>query len=348
MQTGQCGGKRDRQLSAQSHAAIHKSPELLSSTKTQRWSRGMRALPTAALFSRADARAAGWSDAALTRAVRSGRVLRVRRDQFTAIENRDDACITAQAAARACNGSVVSHRSAALLHGLPLLRPASRPDLTVAPSGTGDVSGALLHRARLRPEDVTQVAGVSVTSVARTLVDLGRSLPTAGAVVPIDAALHRGAVTFDGLDDVVLMCWNWPGIRRAMRALRYVDARSESPLESVSRLILRWLKLPNPDLQVSLCDDLGAFIGRADFYWDEYGVVGEADGRAKYDTRDVLLHEKRRQEALEASGLIVVRWDWADAVRRPNRLARRLMAAFDRGRGLDRSRFPRRWSVWAA
>ena len=24
-------------------------------------------------------------------------------------------------------------------------------------------------------------------------------------------------------------------------------------------------------------------IGRLDFYWDEFGVVGEADGRAKYD-----------------------------------------------------------------
>jgi hypothetical protein len=306
---------------------------------------GVRDMPTATVFSRTDARAAGWSDSALTRAVRSGRLLRVRRDQFTAIENGQDGRIAAKAAARSCRGSVVSHRSAALMHRLPLLGSPLRPDLTVSPPSTGDVAGALLHRARLRPEDVTEIDGTPVTSLARTLVDVARSSPIAAAVVPIDAVLHRGQMSCDAFDDVLLMCWNWPGIRRALRALRYVDARSESPLESVSRLVLRWLKLPDPDLQVTVLDNRGLFLGRVDFYWDEYGVVGEADGLVKYDSREVLVQEKRRQEALEQSGLVVVRWDWADVVRRPHLLRERLIAAFDRGRARDRSRFPRLWSV---
>ncbi len=43
----------------------------------------MRQLPSSDVFSRADARLLGWSDPALTRAVRAGRILRLRRDQFT-------------------------------------------------------------------------------------------------------------------------------------------------------------------------------------------------------------------------------------------------------------------------
>ncbi len=118
------------------------------------------------------------------------------------------------------------------------------------------------------------------------------------------------------------------------------DGRAESPLESVSRLVLRWLALPTPDLQTTLCDRNGVFLGRADFYWDEFGVAGEADGRLKYEDRDVLTAEKLRQEALEDPGVAIVRWGWRDAQYRPRPLGDRIVQAFERGRRRDRSGFP--------
>jgi hypothetical protein len=309
----------------------------------------MRICPPGPVFSRADARACGWSDAALTRAVRSGRVLRLRYDQFTQPEHRDDPRIKAAAAARACRGSVVSHRSAALFHELPLLRPApSRPDLTISPRATGDVAGALLHRATLRADDVVDIGGVPVTSMPRTLIDLGRSMPTPAAVVAIDAAAHRGLVDATTLERAAHNCRNWPGICRAKRALAAADGRSESPLETVSRLIIAWLGLPTPGLQVPVHDDLGMFVGRPDFYWDGPGVAGEADGQNKYDSRTALVEEKRRQERLEALGLIVVRWDWNEVTRYPHLLRDRIKSAFERGNNRDRSGFPRGWSVRTA
>jgi hypothetical protein len=309
----------------------------------------MRPIPPATVFSRADARACGWSDAALSRAVRSGRVLRLKHDQFTAPENRDDPRVSALAAARSCRGSVVSHRSAALIHGLPLLhRPPARPDLTITPRATGDVVGALLHRATLRPEDVVDVGGVPVTAVARTLIDMGRCISTAAAVVTIDAALHNRLADAVDLDEIIRSCRNWPGIRRARLAVAVADARAESPLESFSRLVLRWLKLPPAELQTTLHDDTGTFLGRTDFYWDEAGVAGEADGRSKYDDRDVLTAEKLRQEELANCGIEVVRWGWADAKYRPHYLRERITRAFERGHRRDRTGFPRLWSVRAA
>jgi very-short-patch-repair endonuclease len=309
----------------------------------------MRTLPTAAVFTRADALACGWSDSALSRAVRSGRVVRLRRNQFTAVDHQGDPCIAAIAAAHACGGSVVSHRSAALMHGLPLLGPAPlRPDLTVSPHCTGDVAAALLHRASLRDEDVVDIGSTPVTSVARTLVDLARTVSTAACVVTIDAALHRGDVDAEQLEDVRRMCRTWPGIRKVPLALALSDARAESPLESFSRLVLRRLRLPTPELQTLLHDDAGRFVGRVDFYWPAPGVVGEADGRAKYDTRAVLFEEKRRQERLEELGLVVVRWDWTDVTRRQLLLRERITRACERGQARDRSGSPRLWSIRAA
>jgi hypothetical protein len=60
------------------------------------------------------------------------------------------------------------------------------------------------------------------------------------------------------------------------------------------------------------------FIGRVDFGWPELGTVGEFDGLVKYgrvpgsDPADVLVEEKRREDALRAEGLAVVRWTWID------------------------------------
>lgn len=310
----------------------------------------MRSLPEARVFTRVDLRACGWSDAAISRAVRSGRLLSLRRGQFAAAgEAPSDAGLLAIAAANGSGPGVVSHRSALLLHELPLVgAPPPLPEITVPPRRLGGLADTHLYRATLRDEDVKTVAGTPVTSVARTIVDVARHRPATCAVAAADAALHRELVTQAQLDDVMLACWVWPRIRRALRALALVDARAESPLESVSRLILRWMHLPAPMLQARIRDECGRFVARVDFYWPEFGVVGEADGAMKYTDRTVLIAEKHRQEALEELGLIVVRWSWDDVIHRPRVLQTRLARAFERGQLRDRSGFHAGWSASAA
>lgn len=304
----------------------------------------MRPLPTCPVFTRSQARAFGWSDPAISRAVRSGRIMRVRRGQFAATEVDDR--LTAIAAVQARAGSVISHRSALLMHDLPIVGAGPpAPEITVAPDGPGSAHAAHLHRATLARIDIVVIADVPVTSAARTVIDVARCRPLSTAVAAIDTALHRRLVSHAELDDVVLRCWNWPGIRRALRALRLSDGRAESPLESVSRLAIGWLGLPAPDLQPVALDQYGYPAGRLDFYWDEYGVAGEADGRSKYDARSVLTAEKDRQEKLEDQGLVVVRWGWDQAVRRPHLLRTRLRSGFERGLARDRSGLPRLWSI---
>ncbi len=209
----------------------------------------MRPLPSQPVFTRADARALGWSDSALSRAVRSGRLTKVRYGHFSSTVHRRP-IVPAYAAAAACRGSVISHHHAALIYDLPLLDPApARPYLTVPPRQTGDVAGALLHRAGLPPADVVAIGGFAVTSVARTLVDLARTLPLDSALVPMDAALHRRLVDRPALEEVLAQCANWPNARRAAQVIALADGRSESPLETVSRLVIQRLGLPIPQPQ---------------------------------------------------------------------------------------------------
>jgi Transcriptional regulator, AbiEi antitoxin len=323
----------------------------------------VRDLPAGPVFDRAQARALGWTDSAISRAVRSGRLIAVRRGQFAPpsrdrsgndagplvaryFEQRRDSIRQAQAAARSWTGGVISHQSAALIYDLPLIgRPPGRPALTVAPRAADGAVNVHVHRATLPGDDVVRIDGFAVTSAARTVVDLGRTLSTSAAVAALDCALHRHLTTPAEIEAVLLRCWNWPGIRRAARAMALADARSESPLESISRLVLRRLHLPLPVPQPEIFTAPGVFIGRVDFYWDEFGVVGEADGAGKYDLAPTsLLEEKRRQEALEDAGVVVTRWGW-DQVRRPRELGRQVTAAFERARARDRSGFHRKWSV---
>lgn len=124
-----------------------------------------------------------------------------------------------------------------------------------------------------------------------------------------------------------------------------MDGRAESALESISRLAIADLRLPVPDLQPLARDRLGLAAGRLDFYWDEFGVAGEADGRSKYDERPVMVAEKERQEKMEDDALVFVRWGWDEAWFRPLLLRQRLTSGFERGLARDRSGFPRRWSI---
>jgi hypothetical protein len=190
----------------------------------------------------------------------------------------------------------LSHRSALLLHGLPVIgAPPARPQLTVPPRASGDLLGAELHRATLADDDVAVVGDFPVTAIARSLIDVARRHSLLHSVTALDAALHTHRVTAEELAAVLLRWWNWPRIRQAQRAVELADALSESPLESVSRLVLRWEGLAPPALQVTLLDPYGAPVGRGDFYWDEFGVIAEADGRSKYGDRSALMKEKLRQ-----------------------------------------------------
>lgn len=145
------------------------------------------------------------------------------------------------------------------------------------------------------------------------------------AVVTADSAFAHTGRPHD-LDRVLADCAGWPGIRAARTALAFADRRAESPLESVGRVRAYEYGLPAPELQVVISD--GTDSCRVDMYWEEFEVIGEADGLLKYATPEDLRKEKLRQEWLESLGRTVVRYTYAD-VMNPRRIPL-TMARFDR------------------
>ena len=231
--------------------------------------------------------------------------------------------------------AVISHESAALVHGLPTYDVPAAVRVT-HPSGRAMRTSDLhVHRASLRPQDRRIVDGIPVTSPARTVVDLGRWLPFGAALVTADAALRAGTARGQ-LQDVLRHQWTWPRVRRAMPVVRFADGRSESALESFVRSRFITLHLPLPKLQRNVFGEHG-WVARVDFLFTAYGVAGEADGKVKY-LGEELWTEKQRQDASEDAGIEVIRWIWRTAHAPDEEFARRLLRKLDRGLMLRRLR----------
>lgn len=244
----------------------------------------------------------------------------------------------AAAAAQLGPGVIISHVSAAVLHGITVWGvPFDRVHVTRPGSAGGRRSRHLhLHVTALDDDEVGLVDGVAVTSAVRTAADLLRALPFEQAVVVADSALHRGAVTVAGIDAALAGAPRRHGTAAARRALVFADGRSESVGESRSRVRIHLAGIPAPDLQVRVVDAEGRELGRTDFGWREHGVVGEFDGRVKFgrllrpgqDAGDAVFAEKVREDAIRDCGTRMVRWIWRE-LEPFDAVARRVRRALD-------------------
>ena len=304
--------------------------------------------PGAGLLRRADAIADGYSDAELARRVRRGELARLQRGTYVV----DPSALPDEATARhrlsvaaTMAGlrvpAVVSHVSAAALHGLPLwgVRLSRIHILRTPPASGADNARLHLHVARTDEEDLTKFDGLAVTTVSRTVVDVARTESFEAAVAVADAALHRRLTSPTGLRRCLARMGAVPGVRAAARVLDFADGLSESVGESRSRVLLHRLGLPRPDLQVRVLRDDRSEIARCDFGWETYRTLGEFDGRIKYGRLlrpgqapgDVVFDEKRREDEIREHAWEVARWTWQD-LRTPLVIERRLRRAFSRGR----------------
>lgn len=295
---------------------------------------------------------ATWTQAAQRHAVRAGRLERLQpgvvagvlpADQPRYVRARIENLRRAQAAALACDRSALSHASGAIAWGLPVLGRAVKQSCVTVQSGTALRTLAKVHLHRAGLGDTATIDGFATTWAARTVIDFAREHGIVAGLAAADEALHTGLTSHDELAAELEVQRRWPGVRAARFVTEFAEALTESPLESVSRLRIHQHGLPAPRPQRLICDEHGVIVTRSDFYWDEFGVVGESDGAMKWE-KDPAARDKRDEKTyrLEGLGLIVIRWGWPDLW--PfDAVARRLRYAFERG---ARPGSPlRRWHV---
>lgn len=147
-------------------------------------------LPLDAPFTAAMAKQWGVTEHQLRRLVAEGYVRRVLQGVYAAVQATDDVDFRATALGFVVpKTAVVTDRTAAWLHGVAIL-PRSAP-YRPPPISVFQTSGTRVRRPQvdgglrtLRPDDITVVNGIQVTTPLRTAIDLGRLLWRFDALLP--------------------------------------------------------------------------------------------------------------------------------------------------------------------
>jgi hypothetical protein len=196
---------------------------------------------------------------------------------------------------------VISDRSAAAMYEWWLPPQVdSVIDISVAPGGLIERVGVRCHRRVLDPKDVRELDGISLTSPARTILDLASQLSLIDLVVVMDAALHKRTCT---LEQLVARAQDRGirGITRFRRALTLCDGRSESPMETLMRLVIVLSGLPAPTPQCKIYDTYGAFVARTDLRAHGVRAAFEYDGGG-HDEPVVHARDVKRWRDLRRAG----------------------------------------------
>lgn len=282
--------------------------------------------------------AAALVDRGHLRRLRSGLYVERGRDDGVPVfeaQRRDFLDRTRAAALALEPGTVISHGSALALYGLPLYDvPVDRPSATRHRPGGGSRRSCALTCWNLPLDGATaMIDGIPVTTPARAIVDVARTVSLESAVCAGDEAIRRNLVTRRDLQAEADAARGRTGAARARALPALTNGLAESVLESLIRLVLVLGGVPEPELQVVLGVRSGERF-RVDLYWREWRLVGEADGFAKYGaSRDQIRGswnaERRRQRQLEEAAYAVIRWTWDD-LRHPRQIVRSVETAMRR------------------
>jgi hypothetical protein len=285
--------------------------------------------------------AAGMTAYKLRELANRGELVRVRRGWYVSGSTWNDTppdehyrFLVRATAAQASAELVLSHHSAAVMHGLPLIGPWPDTVHALLPGAAGGSSHRLVttHRTITDSRQVV-IDGVTVTSLARTVVDMVACSSFLVGTTIVDHVLHQEALRLrleprHGMDatppltkHVLLTELDTVnprvGRRAAERAITFANGLSANAGESLSRVRFEQLGFEIPELQVQFIVHGCTYY--VDYFWCRVRKIGEFDGCMKYtrnavvagrDVVGVVLAEKNREDMLRPHVASFTRWGW--------------------------------------
>jgi very-short-patch-repair endonuclease len=200
---------------------------------------------------------------------------------------------------------VLSHRCAAalwgILEGWPVTVDVSVPRrLTSRP-------GVRIREAAIAPDERTVHAGIPVTTVARTLLDLAAVLQPH----ELNRALERAeALRLADQTSLVALMDRHRG-RRGTANLKAAMREGLRPAVTKSELERRFLAfveqagLPRP--RINLWLQIGGDWLEVDCAWPDQRVIVELDSRAYHQTTAAFERDRQRDRKLQAAGWRAIR-----------------------------------------
>jgi predicted transcriptional regulator of viral defense system len=223
--------------------------------------------------------------------------------------------------------AVLSHGDAARLWGLWDQALGPRVDVSTPQRTRKGAPGIRLHRVRHLPADErTEVEGIPVTSIARTLIDLTDMFGRERLTRWIREAEYLGVLDLEAVDQAIA---NATGRRRLPTLIAAVEAHRpgqivRQELEHRFLELCRRYDVPIPDTNVPMI-----VAGRSrsvDCLWREQQVVVELDGRSAHDNPAAFENDRARDAALTAAGYRLLHYTWRRVTTEGRAIARELRA----------------------
>ena len=282
------------------------------------------------VFLRREALDFGYDDRDLRDALMAGILARVRHGAYAPAKVWQDADdlgrhqLRSHAVLRSHKSPLaLSHTSAAVEFGLRLHQPdLSKVHVTCLGKPIARTTHDVVYH-RMPKVNGAVVEGehdVQLINVLRTALDTASMSSVASGLVLLDGVINQKLVSMEELH-AAFERFIGAGSRKLQVTVRLVREGAESAGESLGRHLCWGQHIPEPQLQFKVYDRHGVLVGRTDFAWPQFGVLGEFDGLLKYlrsrrpgeTVEEAVIREKKREDLLrELTGWLMIRIIWAD------------------------------------
>lgn len=232
--------------------------------------------------------------------------------------------------------AVVTHETALHLHGLHNV--SGRPiTLTVPHGGHARLSGVFVHQIQDlfdRPDHITKVSGLPVSTVERTAVDLAASLRQVHLAKVVDDVVTSRSSSYPSIGRCLHEVMR-PGKRGLGKLARVLDQRADGYVPPQSKLevaffaLLKAAGLPEPRRQFPL-PGRGAVEGLVDAAYVAVKVIVEIDGRRWHARIDALKRDHQRDTEAARAGWLTIRLMYEQIVHEPHEVCAALTEILDR------------------
>jgi very-short-patch-repair endonuclease len=252
--------------------------------------------------------ALGFTKNAVARRVRAGRLHRLHRGVYAVGHDSVTPKALDLAAVLSCGAeAVLSDRSAAFRWAM--VRYAPHYEVTVAGRRVRRPGIIVRATTSLAPDDLAVLDAIPVTSPARTLVDLAEVLTERRLADALHEAEVQRVLDLRKVEQALARVPGRPGRHKLRRAIAaYGDGPAMTRTEAERRFLslCEGHSVPRPQTNVPVG------IYEVDFYWPDANLIVEIDGAATHHTRKAFHADRRRDRALAAEGIQVLRVTWRD------------------------------------
>jgi hypothetical protein len=215
-------------------------------------------------------------------------------------------------------GAVLSHASAAELHGIARYRAHL---IAVLSPRKRSLIGVRVHRYRsLDPRDVTTHKGIPVTTIHRLFVDLADELTAQELANLMHEAAFRGRFSELAIRDAMARAKGRQNLHVLDEALAIHAAGGTGYRSKAEKAYHALMHEEDPVVNTKVLDF------EVDFHWPDNKLVVEVDGPGLQRPR-AKRADAHRDRLLRAAGYTVLRFSDEEVLERPDAVRRRTVAA---------------------